>query len=183
MPPPPAERKVENGLASRTFDTQWNSPSAGQGCQRNGERVQHVCHGVLRPVYYTQIQYILHTHNYYYLSPCCGVCACALYYFVERVCACEFLRVKTAADGVLCYRTILRPSRSHQSIRSRRFDYSRLLVVRCFSFTKWRFSLPRDVTSSAFSEIRARTPTPHQTVRPPSVRRAFTTVPSVLHAR
>jgi len=57
----PPERKAENGSASRTFDTQWNSPSAGQACQRNGERVQHVCHGVL-----SVLSRILYTNTIYF---------------------------------------------------------------------------------------------------------------------
>lgn len=92
----------------------WNSPSAGQGCQQNGERVQHVCHGVLRPVPYIIYKYnIFYTRTIVinYLSSWYGVCAYAL--FFVRVCAYEFLRVKTAV-GVLRYCIILRLSRSHQ---------------------------------------------------------------------
>jgi len=117
------------------------------------------------PVYCIQIQYILHTHNYY-LSPWCGVCACALY-FVERVCACEFLRVKTTVVGVLRYRTTLRPSRSHQSsIANHEFATLLLFAIsrRAVRFSKngvFHHLRTRRVTSSVPLVRFERVPTPN----------------------
>jgi len=91
-----------------------NGRLGGTGVPTWRRRVQHVCHGVLRPVPYIIYKYnIFYTHNIVinYLSPWCGVFACAL--FSVRVCVrASFQELRLwSVCSVPCYRL----SRSHQS--------------------------------------------------------------------